>query len=240
MKIPFSWWLIALCPCALFAQQAVDEPAPPPVHEAIDKRVAGVLPNYRTADGTIPFEPITAKQKMTIAAKDSFDYPVYFLSGFFSGIGQLTNQNPGFGQGLKGFGHRFITGYADQSIGNLLAEGTVPALLHEDPRYFRIGPAGGSGGHRLRYALTRIFVTKTDRNTLRFNFSEILGNAGATAISNAYLPDQRNAMDNTQKFLTAIGTDAISNVIKEFWPDVKHRMQARKAAKLAAKSAVRP
>jgi len=224
------------------AQPAVDEPTATPAtaHEAIDKRVAGVLPNYRTADGTIPFEPITAKQKITIAAKDSFDYPVYFLSGFFSGIGQLSNQNPGFGQGMKGFGHRFITGYADQSIGNMLAEGTLPALFREDPRYFRIGAGGGTGGHRLKYALTRIFVTKTDRNTLRFNFSEIVGNAASTAISNTYLPDQRNVKDNTQKFLTAIGTDAFSNVIKEFWPDLKHAMAARKVNKEAAKAAKHP
>jgi hypothetical protein len=213
------------------AQSAIEETAQAPT--PIDKRVAGVLPNYRTADGTIPFEPISAKRKMTIAAKDSFDYPVFFMAGFFSGIGQLSNQSPSFGQGLKGYAKRYGTGYGDQMIGNMLAEGTLPALLREDPRYFRIGPGGGSGGYRLRYALTRIFITKTDRNTLRFNFSEIGGNALGTAISNTYLPDQRNALDNTQKFFTAIGTDAFSNVIKEFWPDLKKKLQARKAAKEA-------
>ena len=205
----------------------------PATSSPIDKRVAGVLPNYRTADGTIPFEPIGAKMKLTIAAKDSFDYPVYVLSGFFSALGQLSNQNPSFGQGLKGYGKRFGTGYGDQMIGNMLAEGTLPALLREDPRYFRIGAGAGSGGYRLRYALTRIFVTKTDRNTIRFNFSEIGGNALSTAISNAYLPDQRNVGDNVQKFSTAIATDAFSNVIKEFWPDVKRKLQAHKAAKAA-------
>ena len=90
------------------AQAPVDDAATAP--KPIDKRVAGVLPNYRTADGTIPFEPIGGKQKLIIAAKDSFDYPVYFIAGIFTGIGQLTNQNPGFGQGLKGFGRRFGTG----------------------------------------------------------------------------------------------------------------------------------
>ena len=231
MKIFSLCRLLALCSCGLMAQSAVEDPAA--TASPIDKRVAGVLPNYRTADGTIPFKPITAKMKLTIAAKDSFDYPVYFLSGFFSAIGQVSNQNPSFGQGLKGYGKRFGTGYGDQMIGNMLAEGTLPALLHEDPRYFRIGPGGGSGRHRLRYAVTRILVTKTDRNTMRFNFSELGGNALSTAISNAYLPDQRNARDNVQKFGTAIATDAFSNVIKEFWPDLKKRMEARKAAKAA-------
>jgi len=39
------------------------------------KRVFGVLPNYRTASADMEGGTITAKQKLTIAAKDSFDYP---------------------------------------------------------------------------------------------------------------------------------------------------------------------
>lgn len=228
MQILSLCGLLALCSCGLVAQTPGDEATTVPM--TIEKRVAGFLPNYRTADGTLPFEPISAKRKWTIAAKDSFDYPVYILSGLFSGIGQISNQNPSFGRGLSGYGKRFASGYADQAIGNLLAEGTLPALLREDPRYFRVGPGGGSDAHRVRYALTRIFATKTDRNTMRFNFSEIGGNALSTAISNAYLPDQRNANANTRKFVIAIGTDAFSNLIKEFWPDVKRKMQSHKAA----------
>src|SRR5271169_3273251 len=66
-----------------------------------DKRIFGVLPNYRTADGTTPFKPITTKQKFTIATKDTFDYPSYALAAAFSGLSQLNNSNASFGQGLK-------------------------------------------------------------------------------------------------------------------------------------------
>ena len=44
------------------------------------------------------------------------------------------------------------------------------------------------------------------------------------AISNAYYPDTRTASDNVQKLLIACGTDAFSNVLKEFWPDVKKKL----------------
>jgi hypothetical protein len=40
-----------------------------------DKRIFGVLPNYRTAEASIPFAPLSTRQKMTIAYKDSFDWP---------------------------------------------------------------------------------------------------------------------------------------------------------------------
>src|ERR1700687_7880 len=52
------------------------DPAQPP-----DKRMFGVLPNYRTVEDTGDVEPLTTRRKFYIAAKDSFDYPIYFLSG---------------------------------------------------------------------------------------------------------------------------------------------------------------
>jgi hypothetical protein len=188
---------------------------------AIDKRAFGVLPNYRTADGSAPFEPISAKYKLTIAVKDSFDGPLYLTGGIFAGIYQLQNQNPSFGQGLKGYAHRYVTSFADQSIGNMMTEGFMPALLHQDPRYFRRGT--GSVKSRLGYAVTRIFVCKNDSGKWGFNYSEVLGNSAGAAISNAYYPDTRTVHDNVQKLGIQLGTDALSQVAKEFWPDIKRK-----------------
>jgi hypothetical protein len=180
-----------------------------------------VLPNYRTANETAVYTPISAKQKFVIGLKDSFDYPLFLLAGAFAGEGQLTNQNPSFGQGMAGFGRRLGTGYADQAIGNMMTEAIFPSLLREDPRYFRRGQGSKLG--RTWYALTRVMVTHTDSGGTRFNFSEWVGNATATAISNAYYPDSRSVGPNIAKLCEMVGTDAISQVLKEFWPDVKRR-----------------
>jgi len=190
----------------------------------VNSRVFGVLPNYRTADGTKPFAPISSKMKLRIAAKDSFDFPMYFLAGFYASLGQLENENSSLGQGLAGFGRRYVRGFGDVVIGNFLTEGLLPSVLHEDPRYFRIGPGGGSKMHRTLYALTRILVTRTDAGGRRFNFSEILGNAAGVGIANAYYPDTRNLHDNVSRFGVQVGTDAASNVMKEFWPDIRQKM----------------
>jgi len=192
-----------------------------------DKRIFGVLPNNRTTENSIPFHPITAKQKMTIAYKDSFDWPVYPTSGLFATLYQLENQNPSFGQGMAGYAKRLATSYGDQMIGNMMTEGIVPSLMHEDPRYFRLGE--GSKISRTWYAVTRIFVDRKDSGRASFNFSEWGGNALGTAISNAYYPDTRNISDNVTKLLIACGTDAFSNVLKEFWPDVKRKLHHQKA-----------
>jgi hypothetical protein len=238
MNLSHAFALGVLFVSAALGQQAGDPPAdsstPPavqpaqnaPVQAPEDKRIFGVLPNNRTTENSIPFQRITGKQKMTIAYKDSFDWPVYPTSALFATLYQLENQNPSFGQGMAGYAKRFGTAYGDQMIGNMMTEGIVPAVFHQDPRYFRLGV--GSGKSRAWYALTRIFVARMDSGRNTFNFSEWGGNATAAAISNAYYPDTRDWNDNVQKLLIACATDAFSNVLKEFWPDVKRKLHHHK------------
>lgn len=193
--------------------------------QKIDKRILGVLPNYRTANGFVPYSPITWEQKMIISFKDSFDYPVYFVSGGFAALYQLDNQNPSYGQGLKGYARRYGAAYGDQAIGNLMTEGIVPALIRQDPRYFRMGAASGhSKTYRTLYALRGVMWAKDDNGKWDFNYSEWVGNAAAVAISNLYYPDDtRDVHDNIQKLLVQVATDAFSNCLKEFWPDIKQK-----------------
>ncbi len=235
--LPFAALIILASAIPAFPQAAspgaADPPAAPseaeapavqpgqPANQPIDKRVFGVLPNYRTANETAVYTPISSKRKLTIASKDSFDYPLLLLGASLAGLGQLADQNPSFGQGMAGFARRFGTGYADQAIGNMMTEGFFPIMLREDPRYFRRGH--GTVKSRIWYAATRVFVTRTDTGGKRFNFSEVIGNATGVAISNAYYPDGRTAFDNGTKLAEQIGIDSFSQVLKEFWPDVKRK-----------------
>jgi len=210
----------------LRAQTTSTDPTAPPTAPVVeDKRAYGVLPNNRTTELNAPFKALTPKEKLTIAAKDSFDGAVYPTAAIFSVIYQAENQNPSFGQGLKGYAKRVGGAFGDQMIGNMMTEGFAPALLHEDPRYFRIGE--GPKLYRVWYAVTRIIVTPTDKNNMTFNFAEWGGNSVATAISNLYYRDGRNWQDNTEKLLVQCGTDALSNVLKEFWPDVKKKLSKK-------------
>lgn len=219
--------LFAIGVCGLRAQNSPgDSPAAAPATPVVeDKRAYGVLPNYRTAEASSPFTPLTSKQKLTIAAKDSFDGAVYPTAAIFSVIYQAENDNPSFGQGMKGYAKRVGAAFGDQMLGNMMTEGVMPSILREDPRYFRI--AEGSKKRRLWYAATRIFVTPTDHNNKTFNFAEWSGNSVAVAFSNLYYRDGRDWNDNVEKLLIQCGTDALSNVLKEFWPDVKRALKKK-------------
>ena len=112
------------------AQDGAVQSAPPQQ----DKRVFGVIPNNRTTEGSLPYQPISTKRKITIAFKDSFDWPVYPTSGLFASLYQLDGQNPSFGQGMAGYARRLGTAYGDQAIGNMMTEGFMQSLFHEDTR----------------------------------------------------------------------------------------------------------
>jgi hypothetical protein len=198
--------------------QAVAAPAQTPATPQ-DKRVFGVLPNYRTAEGSDPFRTISTRQKFDIATKDTFDYPSYGLAAAFAGLSQLQNDNPSFGQGFKGYTRRYGSAVTDQDLGNYMTEAILPSLLREDPRYFRRGH--GSFLLRAAYAASRVVVTRTDAGSSRFNTSEFLGNGIVASIGNLYYPDDTGLRYTAQRMFMQIGTDAFDNVLKEFWPDVK-------------------
>ena len=193
-----------------------DPPEPPG-----GTHVFGVLPNFRTVNESDVTGPLTTHRKFVIASKDSFDYPLVLLAGGLAGIGQWTDENPSFGQGMSGFSKRLVTNFADQALGNMMTEGLFPSFLHEDPRYYRRGT--GSTWSRTGYSWSRIFLTHTDSGAVRFNYSEWIGNSVAVAISNAYYRDGRTAGQNAVKLIEQCGLDGIAQVLKEFWPDIKQK-----------------
>ena len=190
-----------------------------------DRRAFGVLPNYRSVDPFTPFQPIGTKEKFALAAKDSFDWPLFFIAGGYAGLGHLTNQNPSLKQGTTGYANRYVRTFSDLVISNLMTEGVMASFLTQDPRYFRHGD--GRFWTRTGYAASRIFVTRTDSGATRLNFAEVCGNSVAVGISNLYYPDTRTVGDFFGKLTVQLATDAFSNVLKEFWPDLARKLSER-------------
>ena len=187
-----------------------------------DKRIFWIIPNYRTSPSLHPYEPLTAEEKFKIATEDSFDRGAAALAVLFAAEAQLTNATPAFGQGVKGYARYLGTSYADFVIGDMMTEAVFPAVLRQDPRYFRRGT--GSGWSRLASAAGQIFWTHADSDHAKVNFSEIIGNSTAVAISTAYYPDNRSATNAISKLGVQLGVDMASNVLKEFWPDINRKL----------------
>ncbi|MGI8990542.1 MAG: hypothetical protein ACR2I2_13315 [Bryobacteraceae bacterium] len=201
------------------ATTAATTPEPP------NKRIFWIIPNFRSSPVLIEYKPLTPKEKFKIATLDSFDRGTVALGAAFAGESQLSNSNPSFGQGVKGYAHYFATAYTDFVVGDFMTEGIYPALLHQDPRYFRRGK--GSALSRLGYSAGQIFWTHKDSGGGQFNFSEVVGNSTAVAISMAYYPENRSAADGVSKLGNQLAVDMVSNILKEFWPDLDRKFSRK-------------
>lgn len=195
----------------------------PVVRFSAQGRMFGVIPNYRAAQYQENYQPLSTRQKYEIARKDSFDWPNFLLLAGFALQSQIASG--GFRQngGLSGFGKFYGRAMADQVIGSYITEAFLPSLLHEDPRFFRLGT--GSILHRASHAASNVFVTRTESGRARFNVSEVAGNASVVAITSIYYPQSQSPGEGALRLGMNLGNDVLSNLITEFLPDIKRHFK---------------
>jgi hypothetical protein len=186
-------------------------------------RILGILPNFRAVSADQHLPPQTARQKFTTAFQDSFDYSSIFIPLAVAGYDLGTNADPEFGHGGVGYGRYLWHAVVDQTSENFLVEAIVPSITHEDNRYYTLGHGGFF--KRTGYALSRVVVTRADSGKDVFNISEVVGSGASAGLSSLYYPSRERSFGNTgDQWGLDIGIDALSFVVKEFWPDVNHAL----------------
>jgi hypothetical protein len=216
-----SFFDVAPEPISPGIEPAAVMPATP---EAKNDRLFFLLPNYLIVEDRDHVEPLRAKRKFELSAKTMTDPVTISFLGAIALLGQARNSDPSYQQGLQGYAKRYATVYADSGIGTLMTASVFPTILHQDPRYFQRG--SGSTWRRAMYSVSQIFVTRGDSGKAQFNYSEVVGNVVAAGISNTYRPESQRTLSNT---FSVWGTDmmlnALCNVAKEFWPDLRRKIR---------------
>jgi hypothetical protein len=192
-------------------------------------RILGVVPQFSVTHQNAA--PLTPGEKFHLFAKASFDPFQYVVAGFQAGLGQATNEFPGYGQGAVGYGKRYGASLADQVSSNFFANYAYPVLLKEDPRYFRLGE--GSIKHRIVYSLEQEFVARTDSGKHTFNFSNVLGAFTAGGLSNVYYPSTDRGLGLTMsRSVISLAYGSAGGLIDEFWADIDQKLFHRKRKEL--------
>lgn len=149
------------------------------------QRLIGVLPNFYTSY-VWNAAPLNTKQKFSLSAHDVFDPASVLGVAGDAGLEQANNTFAGYGQGAAGYGKRFAAGLADNVIGSFISESVFPSILHQDPRYFYQG--SGTVKSRLVHALSWAVILRSDSGHSEPNYSYLLGDLTAGALSNLYYP----------------------------------------------------
>ncbi len=193
------------------------------------KETIGILGKRSVFFPELAFDkgPLKPKQKLELAIDETIAPSRFMGSAFTSGIGLARNALPGYGQEWSGYGKRFGSSVASNASSHVFGTFLLPSMLHQDPRYFV--KLFGSPGSRVRYAVERVVVTRTDDGRQTFNWSAILGGLMAEGLANSYLPDgERTAGKTFSRFGYRIGFGALDNVVKEYWPTIFRSLRITK------------
>jgi hypothetical protein len=163
--------------------------------------------------------PLDARQKLELAVDETVAPSRFLGSAFTAGIGQARDSFHDYGQGWEGYGKRFGSSVASNASSHLFGTFLLPSMLHQDPRYFV--KLYGTPGQRVRYALERVVLTRTDDGRETFNWSFIMGGLMAEGLATSYLPSSERTVPKTfDRFGVRIGFSALDNVVKEYWPTI--------------------
>ncbi len=181
------------------------------------------MPNYRAVSAGTKPPPPTPREAFMIATRNSFDYSSFVFVGVTSLLAEDSNAHAQLGKGVGGYWAYYWRGYLDKTDGNYWVVWIMPTVFHQDERYYAMGEGGF--WKRTIYSSTRDFITPNYHGKNVFNASEIFGRGISQAISLTYYPSKSQTPSAfAEKYAYAIGRDTLTNVFREFWPDINEHV----------------
>jgi hypothetical protein len=206
------------------AQKTKQQKADEQIKQQEHQRVLGIIPSFNTSYVSDAVS-LTPKQKLNLAFHSAVDPYTFAIAFIVAGLGEADGGGPGFGWGPKGYFERSGAAYLDAFNGTMVGNAFLPIILHQDPRYFRLGH--GPFHHRLFYAVATSFICKHD-NTGKWepNYSNVGGNIISGEISNLYYPDthKSNVAQTFESGITVTLEGTFGATLQEFWPDISRKL----------------
>jgi hypothetical protein len=170
--------------------------------------------------------PLTAREKGYLAMRNTVDPYNFATIAFLSGVSVASDPHSAYGPGFPGFARNFGVAYTETAIGEFFGTFLIPAVTHEDPHYHRLPNA--SYGRRLVHAATQVVWAQSDYGVPMANYSTLITTAVSIGLGNLYVPGRDKSWGTAaNRYVTAIYTAPIGNLISEFLPDVARRVNVR-------------
>lgn len=148
-------------------------------------------------------------------------FTIIFAAGS-AGISQWEDVPSPWGQGARGYGHRFGDYLARTGIERTMQWG-LESALHEDNRYFQSGKHNAWA--RLKYAVSGSVLARDDSGARVFSFSRVGSTAATAFLSRTWQPSTDSGPQHGAiSFGIGLAGNAGMDVVKEFLPDVLHKL----------------
>ena len=184
-----------------------------------------VIPAYKVAY-LKKVKPLTPREKFDEWARGAYD-PLG-LAGAAAEAALEYSHSDGFcdyGKHWGGYAKCYGSAELDANISSFFGDFLFPVVMHQDPRYFGMGPGSAGTGTRFLYAVSRVFVTRTDSGGTAPDYAALSGTFLAAAASNLYYPRQDRGFGHSMSRVAwDLGDTALFNVAAEFWPDIKRKV----------------
>lgn len=220
LTLPFARWFFLLSTPFFFgstfthAQASIDPSLPeaPLPH----KRAFFLFPGFDVVQQTSqPIPPLRTHQKYELAFRTTADLSLLIRAEVTTMYDHAVGVGPFYGPGGKGYAQLYGYNAANLASSFILCDGVIPALAHQDPRYFRKG--SGPVKSRIWWALRSEFVALSDTGKPMPNYGNMVGLGASALLSDAYLPRQNVSVGNTfEAYGIKIGTTWAFNILHEY------------------------
>ncbi|MGC1872025.1 MAG: hypothetical protein WA700_13805 [Acidobacteriaceae bacterium] len=239
MILPCFFAAALLLPCMSFASDSGDSNLPdapqptaaataaaqpatcqasPQVSSSTAQTPAPRLAKYIGTDQTTV--RLSAKEKLELSGWEQLQPYAFITQLWAAGWEQWTDTDPQYGTDGGAFGERLGAAALLQNTRAVLSDGIMASIFRQDPRYYRQGHRPIK--QRIYHAVERVFIIRSDDGTNQANYSQLLGNAVATALTMTYYPAVSATWSKTAKgYGVSLAEGALGNEIHEFTPGLE-------------------
>jgi len=204
-------------------QSTPDPQKPDPQKPDPQKNGSPTKVNILTGIGRVSqdgYKPLTGKERFHLYLNQTFVPPEAYLGALLSsGVDQIGNDPPEWGQGLKGYGIRFASRFGTNFVQNSI-QAAGAAALHEEPRYVSSSSKGFF--HRSEHALLFTLVTYNNSGKVTPAIASVGSTYAASMITTLWMPKRYTMLgDGVRDGNLQLGLNGAFNIFEEFLPDIK-------------------
>ena len=184
-----------------------------------------VYPYQRFLDTNVAI-PLTRKQKGYLMLHNVTDPATLGVIVGISAINIAADSHTAYGPGFEGFAELTGVSLLLNTTGEFFGTFAIPALVHQDPRYYRMPQA--RFGKRLIYSISRSYISRSDSGKTIPNYGVLGAYPIGAELANLYVPGiESDGPSTAKRIATGLALDPVNNIINEFLPDVAKHIHVR-------------